>query len=103
MEMLAMSGQPLPSDVEEALDLLRGALARRWSVNDLARLCRIPGRTLEKHFRRFVGRAPMEFLRTMRLDPWRFVRLSGLVFGHHIGRASIGLVRIVPILPRLAR
>jgi transcriptional regulator GlxA family with amidase domain len=66
-----MSGQPLPSDVKKALDLLRGDLARRWSVNDLARLCRIPRRTLEKHFRRFVGRAPMEFLRTMRLDQAR--------------------------------
>jgi AraC-like DNA-binding protein len=37
----------------------------------LARRCGVPRRTLEKHFRRFVGCAPLEFLRAERLDQAR--------------------------------
>jgi AraC-like DNA-binding protein/tetratricopeptide (TPR) repeat protein len=69
--MLAMPRQPLPHDVKKAIDLVRGDLARRWTVKDLARLCDVRRRTLEKHFRRFAGCAPLEFLRTARLDQAR--------------------------------
>jgi AraC-like DNA-binding protein/tetratricopeptide (TPR) repeat protein len=66
-----MSIQLLPRDVKKAIDLLRADLGRGWKVDDLARLCRIPRRTLEKHFKRFVGLAPLEFLRTERFDEAR--------------------------------
>lgn len=66
-----MPRQPLPNDVKKAIDLVRGDLARRWTIDDLARHCRMPRRTLEKHFRRFVGCAPSEFVRTARLDQAR--------------------------------
>src|SRR5271170_2666104 len=55
VEILAMLAQPLPHDVKKAIDLLRGDLARAWRIGDLARRCDVPRRTLEKHFRRFVG------------------------------------------------
>jgi AraC-like DNA-binding protein len=70
-EVLAMLAQPLPHDVKKAIDLLRGDLARPWRIGDLARRCHVPRRTLEKHFQRFVGCAPLEFLRTERLDQAR--------------------------------
>ena len=63
-----MLAQPLPHDVKRAIDLLRGDLARPWRIGDLARSCGVPRRTLEKHFRRFAGCAPLAFLRAERLD-----------------------------------
>ena len=66
-----MLAQPWPHDVKKAIDLLRGDLARPWRIGDLARCCGVPRRTLEKHFRRFVGCAPLEFLRAERLDQAR--------------------------------
>lgn len=66
-----MLAQPLPHDVKKAINLLRGDLARPWKIGDLARRCGVPRRTLEKHFRRFVGFAPLAFLRTERLDQAR--------------------------------
>lgn len=66
-----MLRQPLPRDVKKAIDLVRGNLVRRWTIDDLARLCAVPRRTLEKHFRRFVGYGPSEFLHTARLDEAR--------------------------------
>jgi AraC-like DNA-binding protein/tetratricopeptide (TPR) repeat protein len=63
-----MLAQPLPRDVKKAIELLRGDLARSWRMADLARLCGVGRRTLEKHFRRFAGCAPLEFLQTQRLE-----------------------------------
>lgn len=63
--------QPLPHDVKKAIDLFRSDLARLWRIGDLAHRCGVPRRTLEKHFQRFVGCAPLEFLRTERLDQAR--------------------------------
>ena len=66
-----MPCHPLPHDVKKAIDLLRGDLARRWTVKDLARLCGVRRRALEKHFRCFARCAPLEFLRAARLDQAR--------------------------------
>ena len=66
-----MPVQPLPRNVKRAIDLLLADLGRGWKVDDLARLCQIPRRTLEKQFRRFVGLAPLEFLRTERFGEAR--------------------------------
>jgi AraC-like DNA-binding protein len=66
-----MPDQPLPRDVKKAVDLLRGDVGRAWKVDDLARVCEVPRRTLEKHFRRFMGCAPLEFLRIERLGQAR--------------------------------
>ncbi len=72
-----MSDRPLPRDVKKAIDLLRGDLGRPWKADDLARACDVSRRTLEKHFRRFLGCAPLEFLRTERLDRARRRLLRG--------------------------
>jgi AraC-like DNA-binding protein len=72
-----MSDRPLPRDVKKAIDLLRGDLVRPWRIEDLARGCEVPRRTLEKHFRRFVGCAPLQFLRAERLGQVRRRLLRG--------------------------
>jgi AraC-like DNA-binding protein/tetratricopeptide (TPR) repeat protein len=61
-------GRPLPRDVKKAVDLLRGDISRPWRIADIARLCGVGRRTLEKHFRRFAGCAPLEFLLAERLE-----------------------------------
>jgi len=66
-----MHTQLLPHDVKKALDLLRSDLAHSWTISDLARRCGVKRRTLEKHFRQFVRRAPLEFLSAERLDQAR--------------------------------
>jgi transcriptional regulator GlxA family with amidase domain len=66
-----MPGLLLPRSVRRAIDLLRGDLGRPWTVDELAQLCVVPRRTLEKHFKRFVGCSPLEFLRKERLNQVR--------------------------------
>ena len=63
-----MSDTPLPRDVKAAIDLLRSDLRRAWRVADLARLCGVPRRSLEKHFRQFLSCSPAEFLHQERLS-----------------------------------
>jgi AraC-like DNA-binding protein/tetratricopeptide (TPR) repeat protein len=95
-----MRVQPLPHDVKKALDLLRGDLARRWTIDDLACRCDVPRRTLEKHFQRFVGCAPLAFLRTERLNQARrrllmappsasVVKIAADCGLNHVGRFAV--------------
>lgn len=63
-----MPNQPLPYDVKRAIELLHSDLSRPWKVGDLAHMCDVPRRTLEKHFRRFLGCGPLSFLLGERLE-----------------------------------
>jgi transcriptional regulator GlxA family with amidase domain len=78
--------RPLSRDVKRAVDLLRAQLDRSWRVDELARLCDVPRRTLEKHFRRFVGCGPLRFLHAERLEKARRQLL--------IARADTSVTRI---------
>jgi AraC-like DNA-binding protein/tetratricopeptide (TPR) repeat protein len=60
--------RPLPRDLRKALDLLEAESGRPWNVDDLAAACGVARRTLQKHFRHFLGRTPIELLRELRLD-----------------------------------
>ena len=62
-----MLDKPLPRDIKAAVDLLKSDLGRAWKVPELARACGVSRRSLEKHFRYFVGCTPLEFLRAERL------------------------------------
>lgn len=68
---------PLPHDVREAVAILRGALCRPVSTGDLARHCGVAERTLNEHFRAFLGLSPMRYLRRLRLAAAREALLSG--------------------------
>lgn len=66
-----MSGRPLPRDVKKAIDLLHGDPGRAWKIDEIARLCGVPRRTLEKHFKRFLGCAPLKLLHNERFEQAR--------------------------------
>jgi AraC-like DNA-binding protein/tetratricopeptide (TPR) repeat protein len=61
----------LPRDVKKALDLLKADPARERSIDELAAACGVARRTLQKHFRRFVGRTPTDVQRRLRLKQVR--------------------------------
>src|ERR1019366_3279664 len=60
--------QVLPHDVKQALEFLRADPARERSAVELAKACGVGRRTLEKHFRRFLGRSLVEVQRDLRLE-----------------------------------
>jgi AraC-like DNA-binding protein len=67
----------LPRDVRKALALLNANPVRERTLGELAAACRVAPRTLQKHFRRFVGRSPIAVLRDLRLDLVRRELLRG--------------------------
>lgn len=69
---------PLPRDVRKALDLLEADPAREQGTDALAASCGVAPRTLQKHFRRFLGRTPQEVQCTLRLERARQELLLGL-------------------------
>ncbi|HEY6980781.1 helix-turn-helix domain-containing protein [Reyranella sp.] len=67
----------LPRDVKTALDLMKADPARQRSIGELAAACGVAGRTLQKHFRKFLGRTPGDVLRDLRLERVRLDLLRG--------------------------
>lgn len=61
----------LPRDVKKAMALLQADPARKSSIDDLAVASGVARRTLEKHFRRFVGRSPSQVRRELVLQQVR--------------------------------
>ncbi|WGD53408.1 helix-turn-helix domain-containing protein [Bradyrhizobium sp. CB1650] len=85
----------LPRDVKKAVALL-GADPER-SIDELAAACGVARRTLEKHFRRFVGRSPSEVRHALLLERFRHellraqpksnvTKIAMLCGVHHLGR-----------------
>jgi chaperonin GroES len=70
-KLFRMAAQLHPRDVKIAMGALRADLARAWRIDDLAKICGVARRTLEKHFQQFVGCRPVEFLRDERLKQAR--------------------------------
>ena len=58
----------LPRDVKKALDLLTADPACRAQRRRTRGECGVAGRTLQKHFKRFLGRTSGEVLRDLRLE-----------------------------------
>src|SRR5262245_3612274 len=67
----------LPGDVHRALQLLNDAPEANHDAGALARACKVPSRTLQRHFRQFLGKSPTEVLRDIRLDRIRRELLLG--------------------------
>jgi TolB-like protein len=74
-----MAPQLVPGPLKRALDLFQADPARGWTVGEIASACGVGRRTLQRYFRRFIGRMPMEFLHGLRLDRARheLLRASG--------------------------
>jgi TolB-like protein/AraC-like DNA-binding protein len=60
-------GCAVPSDVKKALEYLRQAGGRKLSIADLVSHCAVSERTLQKHFRAFMGMSPLDYWRRRRL------------------------------------
>jgi AraC-like DNA-binding protein len=67
----------LPRDVHRALQLLNENPQAGHEVSALARACQVTPRTLQRHFREFLGHSPTEVLRGIRLDRIRRTLLLG--------------------------
>jgi AraC-like DNA-binding protein len=57
----------LPADLTRALDWLRGNLSEPMKLDRLAEISGVSSRTLERHFREFLGTTPLGWTRRMRL------------------------------------
>jgi AraC-like DNA-binding protein len=58
----------IPSDVKKAIELLRSDPERELSISKLAASCGVAPRTLQKHFKKFVGKTPAELRFEVRMD-----------------------------------
>lgn len=71
-----MFRQPLPRGLKKAVERLEAEPERAWRLTDLAKMCGVAPRTVEKHFQRFLGRAPRAFLQELRFERARRHLLS---------------------------
>jgi AraC-like DNA-binding protein/tetratricopeptide (TPR) repeat protein len=62
---------PVPGDVKKAIELLRAHPGRPTSIAQLAARCCVAPRTLQKHFKKFVGKTPGEVQIEARMDQAR--------------------------------
>ena len=72
-----MVREPLPRDLKKAIETLQAEPERPWRICDLAVVCGVSPRTLQKHFRRFLGSTPRTLLRELRFDRARHELLGG--------------------------
>ena len=64
---LTAATSALPADLIRALDWLRGHLSEPVQLDRLAEVSGATPRTLERHFREFLGTTPLGWIRRMRL------------------------------------
>ena len=67
----------MPRDVQQALALLKAHPGHEHTVTALAAACGVAARTLQQHFREFLGQSLIEVLRGIRLDLVRRELLLG--------------------------
>ncbi|HEX5326772.1 MAG TPA: helix-turn-helix domain-containing protein [Acetobacteraceae bacterium] len=69
IELVEPDNQPLlPHHVNRALAYMRANMSKRITLTGLASACGVPQRTLLRQFQRFVGLAPLAYLRRLRLN-----------------------------------
>ena len=71
------SRPPIPHDVKKAVAFMRKAVCSPLSMAELVQHCGVPERSLNKHFRTFLGLSPMRYLRRLRLAAARETLLAG--------------------------
>jgi AraC-like DNA-binding protein len=58
----------IPGDVKKAIELLRSQPERRLSIGKLAASCGVAPRTLQKHFKQFIGKTPAQLRFETRME-----------------------------------
>jgi AraC-like DNA-binding protein/tetratricopeptide (TPR) repeat protein len=71
------STSPLPRGVRRALEAMHANPGHGWSVKELAAVAGVSGRTLQRQFLSFVGKAPRTVLRDINFDQARRELLQG--------------------------
>jgi AraC-like DNA-binding protein/tetratricopeptide (TPR) repeat protein len=71
------SSMPLPRGVKRALDAMRRDAGHEWKVAELATIAEVSGRTLQRQFLNFLGKAPRAALRDIRFQCARRKLLQG--------------------------
>ena len=59
---------PLPRSVRRALDAMHANVGHNWSVTELATIAGVSGRTLQRQFLSFLGKAPRAVLRDISFE-----------------------------------
>jgi AraC-like DNA-binding protein/tetratricopeptide (TPR) repeat protein len=72
-----MVRQPLPTSLRRVIEKLEAEPGRQWRLDDLAATCGVAPRTLQKHFRRFLGQSARAFLQELRFNRARQALLVG--------------------------
>jgi AraC-like DNA-binding protein/tetratricopeptide (TPR) repeat protein len=72
-----MVRQPLPTSLRRAIEKLEAEPERQWRLDDVAATCGVSPRTLQKHFRRFLGQSARAFLQELRFNRARQALLVG--------------------------
>jgi AraC-like DNA-binding protein len=65
-----------PRDVRRAIDYIHANLETPLTIGDIVTATGVPGRTLFKHFKDFLGLSPMQYLRSARFDLVRRILLQ---------------------------
>ncbi len=66
-ELCGRSPLPASRDVKRALDYIHSRLTETIGLEDLIAISNVPGRTLNEHFRLFLGISPMAYVKRERL------------------------------------
>ena len=74
-----MVEKALPRHLRRAVERLQANPERAWTVREIAAVSGVAPRTLQRHFRRFIGCLPMRFLCDLRLDRARCELLRATV------------------------
>jgi TolB-like protein/AraC-like DNA-binding protein len=82
-------GRPLPRNVVRAIDFMRARLDRKVTMADLVAACGVADRTLQSHFRVFLGLPPLRYFRRLRLAAVR-ERLSSGANGASVSEIAAG-------------
>jgi AraC-like DNA-binding protein/Tfp pilus assembly protein PilF len=72
-----ISSTPLPRSVRRALDAMHANVGHGWNVTGLAAVAGVSGRTLQRQFLAFLGKAPHAVLRDISFDRARRELLRG--------------------------
>jgi AraC-like DNA-binding protein len=91
------AGTALPRDVARVLAWARSRVHEPVALDDLARIAGAPPRTLEAHFRQFLGTTPLAWVREARLTHARRTLLAA------DGRTSVGRVALDSGFTQLGR
>ncbi len=84
---MAEASEKAESPVTKAIELLRGDLAKRWTVTALARAVGVSRPVLARRFVEEVGLSPLRYLTKLRMD-----RAAALLVGSNAPLADVSLL-----------